>query len=326
MKDNAVKHIANKLNISKATASRAIRHCSGVDSDTRQNVLDEARIINYQLESECAIYAILPDTPQYFWKEMQNGIRAEKRSDVAPVKGNIYTNLNDENVVLTYLDEAERLNAFAIIIAAHITPKIQDKLATMTEGRMILILSEYHELTNAFFVGGDAYQDGYLMGKQYLSCYTDKPLIILSSTHSRNIQRRLAGFRKAVEEENAELIRNAKYIDVDRKILKDPKLLPSKLAPLLVEASKGQDSLCIYSPLGIPQLPLVLTKAKITDKVVCMCHDYFPDKKDSCIAVTCNQDVIAQGHLAIKLATHFVVEQSYPDKKFNLIPSIINRL
>lgn len=324
MKDSAVGHISNKLNISKSTVSKAIRHCSGVDSETRQCILDEIRIINYQPESDCDIYVILPDIPQYFWKELRKGIQSASREDLVSIKHNIYTNPKDENAVLTYLDEAETLNARAIILATYITPKIHDKLETLKDGRLILILSEYHELINGFFVGADAYMDGYRMGKEYLARYSDRKLITLSITGNANIQKRLDGFKQAIKEENEELLSVAAFIDLDRKILKDMKLLPSKLAPLFVDAVADSQAVCIYSLFGIFQLPLAITKAKLTNKAVCMCHDYFTEKSDSGMTITCNQDVILQGRIAMELATNYVIEKMYPNDKKTIIPSIIN--
>lgn len=324
MKDSAVGHISNKLNISKSTVSKAIRHCSGVDSETRQCILDEIRIINYQPESECDVYVILPDIPQYFWHELRQGIKEGSREDLVSIKHNIYTNPKDENAVLAYLDEAEELNARAIVISTYITPKIHEKLESLKEGRLILILSEYHELINGFFVGADAYMDGYRMGKEYLSRFSDRKLITLSITGNVNIQKRLDGFKQAVKEENEALLNDAVFIDLDRKILKDIKLLPSKLAPLFVDAAKGSQAVCIYSLFGVFQLPLAIVKAKLTNKAVCMCHDYFVDKSDSGMTITCNQDVIEQGRMAIKLATDYVTQKMYPNEKKTIIPSLIN--
>ena len=324
MKDSTVKDISNKLNISKSTVSKAIRHCSGVDSETRQSILDEIRIINYQPESDCDIYVILPDIPQYFWKELRKGIKEGSREDIVSIKHNIYTNPKDENAVLSYLDEAETLNARAIIIAAYITPKIHEKLESLRDGRLILMLSEYHEFMNGFFVGADAYTDGYRMGKEYLSRYPDRKLIALSITGNTNIQKRLSGFKQAIKEENEELLNNVAFIDLDRKILKDMKLFPSKLAPLFVDAAGDSQAVCIYSLFGIFQLPLAITKAKLTKKAVCMCHDYFTEKSDSAMTITCNQDVTLQGRMAMELAANYVTQKMYPDEKKTIIPSLIN--
>ena len=324
MKNNTTGHVASKLNISMSTASKAIRHCSGVNSETRQSVLDELRIINYRPVSECDIYAIVPDVPQHFWKQIRQGLQLGKEIYSISVKCNVYTNLRDESTVLEYLEEAELLNARAIIIAARITPKIQKKLESMTEGRLILFLSEKHELTNTFYIGGDTYLDGYLMGKQYVSDYADRQLVLLSNSNNATAQLRLEGFRDALKELPNERVQNAIYLNVDAAVLRNPKLLPSKLAPLLLDVSKDFDSVCIYSTFGLRQMPIAISKAKLTDKVVCMCHDYFAEKQDTCIKVICNQDVVSQGETAVRLAAHYVRQNNYPNEKLTIIPSSVN--
>ena len=324
MKNNVTGHVANKLNISVSTASKAIRHCSGVDSETRQSVLDELRIINYCPQSECDIYAIVPDVPRHFWEKIRQGIQLGKNTYNVSVQCNVYTNLRDENTVLEYLEEAELLNARAIIIAARITPKIQKKLESMTEGRLVLFLSEKHELTNTFYIGGDPHLDGYLMGKQYVADYADRQLVLISNSNNATAQVRLEGFEAALKKSASEHIQKPIYLNVDASVLKNPKLLPSKLAPLLSDVSKGFDSLCIYTTFGLIQMPIAISKAKLTNKVVCMCHDYFTDKKDTCIKVTCNQDIVSQGATAVKLAAHYVRHHNHPNEKLTIIPSSVN--
>ena len=327
MKDTAG-YIANKLNISKSTVSKAMRHCSGVDSDTRQRILEECRGINHQIHSECAIYAILPDVPHYFWKEVKNGIR-DGEQETAPVKYNIYTKTSDEATVLLYLDEAEKLNARSIIIASYITPKIHRRLEKMTEGRFVILLSEYYELKNSFFVGGNAYEDGYLMGKKYLVRYADRKLVLFSISNNFNVGKRLEGFCRAVEEECPQLIKDAVCIQMERKIIREQKLLPSKLAFLLTDAARDGQDFCIYSPMGMMQLPLGLNKAKLTDRAVCLCHDCFTEYQCNVknlqegFAVTCNQDIFGQGLAAIKAATEYVRFHTYPPQKEIYVPSYI---
>ncbi len=322
-------YIADKLNISKSTVNKAMRHSSGVDSDTRQRILEECRGIHYQSDGECAIYAILPDVPHYFWKEVRNGILAGEQSDVAPVKYNIYTKTSDEATVLEYLEEAERMNARAILIATYITPAIHRKLEKLTERCLVILLSEYYELKNSLFVGGNAYEDGYIMGKKYLSRYADRKLVLLSVKNNINVEKRLQGFCRAVEEECPQLMKAASCIQLERKIIREQKLLPSKLALLLTEAAKDGHPFCIYSPMGMLQLPLGLSKAKLTDRAVCLCHDCFTEyqsdvkKLQEGFAVTCNQDIFGQGLAALKAATDYLKSREYPEQKVIYVPSYI---
>ena len=327
MNDKTIESIAKKLNVSKSMVSKVLRHCGGVDSDTRQRILTEAHGIIQRDYGECAIYFILPDIPQYFWKPVRKGIADATDPLDIPVKCNVYTKASDEATVLRYLDEAERLNARAIILAAHITPAIHQKLEKMLEGRLIILLSEYHELANTFYIGSDAYSEGYTMGKHYVSHYADRKFIMFTRPGNYNIEKRVEGFRQAVNEVIPDLMDKALCIKLDDKIFKDFKLLPSKLAPLLVDAAKAHDKICIYSPMGLPQFPLAIIKAKLTDKTVCLCNDCYLDhphhekNPNTGFVVTCNQDGYEQGMIASKMASDFVRDGLYPENKKTYIPS-----
>ena len=326
MKNDTISEIASKLNIGKSTVSRAIRHCGGVDYKTRQNVLNEVGIRRFESENACDIYTICPNVPQYFWDQVFQGLLSEALPNHLTIKNNVYTTLTNEETILHYLDEAEFLNARVIIIAAHITPKIHDKLATLNDGRFILFLSEYHELVNSYFVGSDMYLDGYQMGKQYLTYYGDRDLIVLTSSGNENATKRLNGFLKSIEEHTPDSLLNIQRIEVDNRLFADIKLLPSKLAPLLQNTVNSRNLSCVYSPFGASQLPLAITKAKVQGKVVCMCHDYIWEKQESCIGIVCNQNTFAQGATAMQMAKEYLRTHCYPEQIYTTIPSMVNKL
>ena len=75
----------------KATLSRAIRHCSGVDSETRRQILASLSASSVGSNEICDVYVILPDVPQYFWKSAYHGI-CQMKSQLR-IKHNIYTSL-----------------------------------------------------------------------------------------------------------------------------------------------------------------------------------------------------------------------------------------
>ncbi len=327
MKESSMEAIAKKLNVSPSLVSRVLRHCSGVDSDTRHRILAEAQ--NYAPiipEGEYPIYAIFPDTPRYFWEPMRRGFVNALSKNEIPFKTNIYTKVHDEAAILEYLNEAEQLNVRAVIIATYATPAILDKLKKMEPDRFILFLSEYGELPNTFYCGSDSYQEGYLMGQYYVSHFKDRKLMLLSLPEDSNYVKRMDGFLKAVSESDSEILNEVIRIKLERKILTNYKLIPSKLAPLLLESASEQDSYCLYSPGGIPQLPLAIAKARLTDRMVLLCQDCYPDDKSSCQIITCNQDCYTQGKTAALLATTFIRESLFPDRKKILVPSRIRVL
>jgi len=125
MKDKLYVSIAKKYDLSKSTVSRVARHCGGVDTETRQLVLDELKKLNQSDADHKDIFCIIPDKPKYFWHEAYRGIIENLSSDIS-LKMNIYTKISDEATILTYLDEAEKARPRAIIISSAITDTIRE--------------------------------------------------------------------------------------------------------------------------------------------------------------------------------------------------------
>ena len=76
--DSVISGLAERLGVSRATVSKAIRHCSGVDTATRERILREMHRSGVSpAAGVCDIYSILPDIPSFFWKELQHGLAAE---------------------------------------------------------------------------------------------------------------------------------------------------------------------------------------------------------------------------------------------------------
>lgn len=328
--NGSIADIAKKLHVSTAMVSRVLRHCGGVDSQMRQRIFAEAEHLVRADWGECAVYTILPDVPRYFWQPLREGLSDELQASEIPFKSNIYTRVRDESIVLRYLDEAERLNAWVIILAADVTPAIHQRLESIVKkNRLIILVSEYHELINSFYVGSDSYQDGYALGEYYASHFADRSLLMFTCPGHSISEQRLEGFSDALRRSCPEMLNGAVRIKLEKQIFSDLKLLPSKLAPLLMEAAKPYEQLCIYSPLGIPQFPLAIVKAKLTNRVVCLCQDSYTNPDDTRIAVpmiSCNQDNYAQGKTAAKLAVDFCRSGQYPDRKMIYVPSRLDKL
>ena len=324
MKEDTFGYLTKKLNVSKSTVSKALRHCSGVDSDTRQRILEEARKVNCLPKDVCSVYCILPDVPQYFWKELRQGLIAGENQDIAPTKYNIYTKSSDESAVLEYLREAKQMRAQVLIIAAYITLEIHRQLEEMVSDCMIILLSEHDELKNSFYVGADSYGDGYTMGKRYLTEYAERTLLCLTVRDNINAQNRSAGFLDAVKEKKPCLLDNIIRIEIENELFRDPKKFSSRLASLLSGCVDNDSSYCIYSPIGMAQLPIAVKKAGLTGRAVCMCHDCSADSPNG-IDIRCNQDVFTQGYTAARAAVTFITSGQYPPEKNIYIPSKIQK-
>ena len=329
MENTTIAEIAKKLNVSTAMVSRVLRHCSGVDSEMRQRIFAEADRLPRPDYGECAVYTILPDVPRYFWHPLKQSVNDTLKRAGIPYKINICTQAGDESTVLRYLDEAERLQAKAIILASRITVPIHQRLTELADRRLLALVSTNRDLDNAFYVGSNAYQDGAAMGRYYVQHFADRVLILFDLPDNFTAAQRLAGFLDTLRTADPALADSAVHIKLDQQLFKNLKLLPSKLASLIIDAAPRQEQLCIYSPTGIPQFPLALVKAKLTEQVVCLCHDYYIKEKQpsgNVALITCNQDCSQMGRLAAELASAFVTQGFYPEQKMNYISSAVHEL
>ena len=315
--------IVKKYGLAKSTVSKAARHCSGVDSDTRQMILDELKARNLVTVKKADIYCILPDIPKYFWHEVRRGV-AEGLSGRYSMKLNILTRSHDEATVLTYLDEAAEAKPSVLIISAFITEKIRAKLSEMIDDTFILSLSEYCDLTNAFYIGADPYNDGYSFGCACRSRFRIGRAAVLCRDNDRNSLLRSRGFMDALIESNASI----EFIKVPlSEEAWQQKYSPSRLAKLLSPLRGNVD--CVYSSTGEPSLPLAVKKAGFDPSVLILAHDTFssadPALPDEEFSAVVNQDVYSQGRAAIAAAEHFVRTQSFPQSKFTFIPSVVRQ-
>jgi len=323
MKEDSLTELAKKLNISKSTICKAIRHCSGVDSETRQLILDALPAHSSPRRKGYPIYAIIPDVPQYFWKNLMQGLMDGDDRKNIPVKYNIYTRCTDEATVLHYLSEAEKMDIKVLILAAYITPAIKEKLEGFTDRCLVILLTEYFELKNSFFIGADGYRDGCMMGKAYLSEYRDKNLIYFDITDNYSAAKRLNGFLDTVKENAPEVLTHAVRIQFDNSIFRDLKILSARLASLLSGNADPQAPYCLYSPSGMVQLPIAIKKAELNRQIVCLCHDCSVENglPEEGYHIGCNQNIYAQGLAASKAAIDYIKNFRCPGEKYLLIPS-----
>ncbi len=321
MKNDNFGDIAKRLGISKSTVSKASRHCSGVDSDTRHAILGEIRKLNIPSDGCCDIYRIYPDTPSYFWDDI-----AYPDSHIdsrIKVKSNVITKVGDSSAVLDYIDEAEKMQAKALIITANITPEIEEKLKNLVGRCFIIFLSERCSMVNSFYIGSDPYADGYRMGKIYTEKFADRRLLILSTQTNSNVCERINGFVGALNDIGTA---REKYsiASIDDIIKSDMKLYPSKLAALLKESTADDPyaDRCVYVPAGTDKYFSAVSKADLLGRITSMCHD-IPLTATCGITVVCSQNIAAQSKAAYEAAERYILSGQYSQSKNTFIPSDI---
>ena len=323
MSEKLLGDISKKLNISKSTISRAARHCHGVDTDTRNVILEEYLRMGGGESAECDVYCIFPDLPKYFWSELYRGICAASESGIV-IKYNVITKIEDCSTVLHYIDEAEKLNSRVLIIASIIDDYVREKIEALSSHMLVIILSEYANVKNCFYVGSDPYADGCAAGRYFLQHFSTRKLIMIDFHDSENTRAHISGFRDTI---GSCVFDGDRYTSI--KIGHDEpisyKLMPSRFARLLSEVSQDGEEYCIYFPSGVVGFDKALRKSNMRGMVNYLCHDTLLES-DEFEAVSCNQDIFMQGCCAMTHAIRYIKDNVCPPQKFNFVPSAFSRV
>ena len=326
LKEEKIVQIAQKLGYAKSTVSRAVRHCGGVDAETRRIILNHMEKSDISAAKECDLYVILPDTPTYFWGKIYKEISSAAKSLGINPKMNLYTNLADSDLVLRYLEEALALEPKVLLIAAHVTPEIAEQLRRMSLSCAVIFLTEYNNIPNTFYFGADDFGDGFRMGQYFCEHFPDRVPIVLCCKELLSYRLRADGFMEALLQYNHKYASNIAEKDYPVDLIHTGKgqLAPSLLAQYLTECVGEQENTCLYITSGSAALPLALQKAKLKDKAVFLCHDIFLSEDGipkTEFAASMNQDLPAQCKNAVKAAAVFIENQTFPDHKFTYTPS-----
>lgn len=323
--NDTTKALAQKMNVSRSTVSRALRHCGGVDTDLRNEILRAAAESGNCSTEACDIYVILPQVPKYFWQRAYDGT-ARQNCEPYRMKLNICTKSTDSETALLYLDEAERMGARVIIIAMQAAGVLRDRLETLAKDRLVILLTEYFENKNCFYVGGDPREEGRAVGKLWREHYADSEPIILDFYENTNPSLRIDGFTREI----ADLRVEPQRLRIPNETYSNMKTAPSQIARMLfgnpIFNQKSKRS-CIYCPNGGFDISLAIYKLKLAVPPICICHDVstvgdpdFADAPSTRCDTVCIQDVYAQAKRATELAIAYLDGIPLPKSKSIIIP------
>lgn len=332
--------LAEELGVSKSTVSKVLRHCGGVDTDTRNRILRAAGEMDPAPAQEdpgaipvrggtgaADVYVILPDTPSFFWQTLLHAVSDEAGARRLSTKCNVYTRLTDSETVMAYLDEAERLGARVIILAAAMNDALRARLSALALGRLVILLCEKDEIVNTFYVGAEAYADGAAMGRRWLDVCAGSRLIVMTPENNPNVRARVEGFLDTVQAAGYKpfCVRAVPTDDI-----RDRKTFPAHLAAMIdAVLPPERDGVSLYVPFGFAQLVRAADKAGLGTDTVCLTHDYLASH-DRCGSgtrirvISCDQDLEAQAKRAVALAERCLSSGGLcPDEKYIHIPSVI---
>lgn len=113
-------------------------------------------------ETGYAIAAVLPVNPSYFWREAMAGLR-EAQSDASDCTCvyALYSALSQEEEFLQCLEDAVKKSTRVLIAAAPSSNLVQQRLEDIARERCVILLNEGPAAENTYYVGMNAYEDGW---------------------------------------------------------------------------------------------------------------------------------------------------------------------
>lgn len=328
--NDTAKALAKKMDVSRSTVSRVLRHCGGVDTELRNEILKAVAESGNYAVGACDIYVVLPQVPKYFWERAYDGV-ARQTCEPYRMKLNICTKSTDSETALFYLDEAEKMGARVIIIAMQATKMLKERLEALAKDRLVILLSEYFENESCFYVGGDPLEEGRAVGRLWREYYADTEPMILDFYENTNTSLRTEGFVREI----ADLQSDPQRIRIPNETYANMKTAPSQIARMLfgnpIFEQKGKKC-CIYCPIGGIDISLAIYKLKLADPPICICHDVSVIG-DPCLADTpsthcdavCMQDVFAQAKEAMSLAFTYLNGEPLPTSRNTILPPKVSR-
>ena len=134
------KNISQELNISKATISRALNNCSGVDFLTKEKIIEAALKYGYKSVKSADVGIVMPSTPTYFWKPFCDALINKIKSEHTNCSAFLYSSLANESDALKCISDATESDISVLIAIAPCTEKIQNLLQKNADKMLIILL------------------------------------------------------------------------------------------------------------------------------------------------------------------------------------------
>lgn len=312
--------LARKLNISKTTISKAINNCPGISPKTKQMIVQTASDYGYipKVTKYMAHHVsfILPASPEYFWGRLRKCLNACSKETDIKCNNYVYPNLHDDLGALHCINQALSEETSALILAVPDSPEIHKMLEQAANNVLIILIEEFIDIKNTFYIGEDSFYQGYAIGEKYIHAYPNSTrFAILRSTDFYTEKKRIEGFLSAINDygkkriadlrENSETRSRAAYI---ARQLANLKYLPD----------------CIFCPSGNILYAADSIK-KLNKNIHCIGFDMHAKRADNDGIIThlLLQDIDSQAKKAWEYTGNFLKTSIFPEDKKTYIDNIL---
>lgn len=320
MNKNYVSKLADSADASPATISKVLNHCYGVSGEVRERIYREYdRVCEGTTESgHVCIYVIVPEIPNFFW----NLELKKPRDPRISIKYNVYSRMGDHHTVMRYLKEAVACDADVILIAAQLNEEAESFLSELADKKLIIFLTEFHDLVNCFYVGSDARADGVLLAEACLKQPNIQKVLVLREilpAPSNTSTARLESFCGALRGK-------WDYDVLDIEVQMGMSTLPSTIARVLAPCFKEHAYDAVVTMNGYTSaVCAAVQKMKLPYRVSCFGFENAPQNQKwadlGYLKAVVWQDFTKQFSAALEIAQQYMQTRNCPPGKYTFLPS-----
>ncbi len=318
----SIAELAKLTGTSKATVSRVVNNCFGVDAKTREKIKAAAKEHGYVSPQTrgSEIRVILPDKPQFYWREAYRGIFSVLHARGADASTAIFSSLSETAEYAELLTDALCESPRAVITAAPKNDEIARLLCELAEKTAVFLLSEKLDIRGTFYIGEDPYKSGESLGRAVASALPSPARILHISGGTVNAPERLRGFLSAAPET---------FRLAGELIYPGASSTPSaEMAREIHKQGADRFNLCFCSDGVLPQACLALKKLR-AEHILCAGFENPPDASkyiaSGMVAAIAEQDLFTIGKTAALCALDFLENDTFPAQKHTEIAPTITR-
>ena len=323
MKENGLKEIAARTGYSIVTVKRALGNYPGVSSAAKRRIVDVAQELGYRRKIEPVdIGIVMPSAPTYFWGIMRDSLMTHACLSAVQHRFFFFTSMDNETDALHCLETAMKHGVRVLIATVPDTPRVRDFLEQCARDCCVILLEEYLNIERAYYVGEDAYKEGYALAQAYFQrCGTQKAVYIYrhrSGCDEKRVQGFLDGARSCDAKEPVQFC-----LDYPGRT----KARAALIARLIQIHEQEID--CIYCPTGSADtVNEAVEKLRTSRSIHIIGFDNTEildgNKTHDRIKLMVWQDLREQGRIAIETAVEFITTGKLPDEK-NLFVEDLSR-
>lgn len=245
MAENKIKKIAELSGVSESVVKRALGNYSGISNKTKMRVLEVAEALGVCFKTKSTeVGIVIPTVPTYFWGAMRRGLSQSFSELDADFRFFLFSDIKNELDAINCLDVASKSGISVLIVCPPDTQRIKELIRTLSEKICVIVLEECVDIDGTYFVGEDAYNEGYLVAEKYLESFPESRRFAVISNRCGSKNPRDEGFCDAIKRSGV-----SKIINIPMDFPFDKRTAGSRFARKIEPVADSID--CIFCSSGV---------------------------------------------------------------------------